>query len=74
MTPDNDFIEKYSRMINNDAIKKEDDVGIDYSDEYLFMTLGVSSGAYNDLHYAKVKRRVVDKDGMPVGKASKKTV
>ena len=33
MTPDRDFIEEYSRMINNDAIKEEDDVGIDYSDE-----------------------------------------
>ena len=71
MTPDNNFIEKYSRMINNDAFKEQDDVGTDYSDEYLSMTLGVSRGADNDLHYTKFKRRVVDKDGIPVGKASK---
>ena len=71
MTPDNNFIEEYSRMINNDAIKEEDDVCIDYSDEYLSMTLGVPRGADNDLHCAKIKRRVLDKDSVPVDKASK---
>ena len=55
MTPDNNFIKEYSRMTNNDTIKEEDDVGIDYNDEYLSMTLGVLRGIDNDLHYAKVK-------------------
>ena len=68
--PDDEFLEEYLHMINSGTIKEDDDIDINYNDEYLNMTLGVPRGSDNDIHYAIVKKRVIDKDGVHVGKAN----
>ena len=68
VTPDSDFVQEYSKMSNDDALKESDDVDPYFNDEYLSITLGVPRGPDNNLHYATVKKWAVDKDGVPIGK------
>jgi hypothetical protein len=74
---DQDFIQEFNRVIDNDAIPHHDDtkgdirdgeVGI--QDPYLNMELGLPHRGEEDLRLARVKRRAVDVEGRPVGRPS----
>jgi hypothetical protein len=74
---DQDVIQEFNRVINNDEIPHHHDtkddaqdgeVGI--QDPYLNMELGLAHGDEEDLRLAWVKRRAVDVEGQPVGRPS----
>ena len=69
-TLDEESLADYSCMITSHAIKERDDLDINYNDEYVSMTLGVPGEPDNELSYATVKKQVIDKDGVPIGKAN----
>ena len=66
---DADFIEEYSKKISDDSIKDVD--ALNAQDEYVNMELGVPRGPDGELENVKVKKRALDVDGMPIGKANK---
>ena len=71
---DQDFIDEYSRVIDDAAIKHADDAAppseVGEIDPYLGMELGLPRGDDATLQHATVKKRAVDDDGTPVGHPS----
>ena len=67
---DNDFIEEFNRVINDSSIPDVEEYTPDTFDGYLSMEIGIPRGPDDELMHAKVKRRAVDEDGKPFGKAS----
>lgn len=51
MLDDEEFIEEYSQMINNDAIIDKDSTNVDNNYEYLSTTLCIHHGQDNGLYY-----------------------
>jgi hypothetical protein len=60
---DPEFIEKFTRVIDNEAVKHDDDDHHDPEvgtpDPYLHMELSLPRGSDDDLHLARVKRRAI---------------
>lgn len=67
---DDDFIQEYRRVIDDVTLNNIDDEHKDEIDPYLNMELGLPRGDDCELHFAQVKRRAIDVDGKPVGRAS----
>jgi hypothetical protein len=71
---DPEFIEAFTRAIDNKAVKHDNDDHHDPEvgtlDPYLHMELGLPRGSDNDLHLARVKRRAIDIEDRPVGQPS----
>lgn len=61
--------DEYGNVINNKD-KKRNESTPDAYDIYLNMELAMPRGPDNSMEYAKVKRRVVDRDGVPIGVAN----
>ena len=71
---DADFIEEYSKKINNDSIR---DVNtLNSQDENVNMELRIPRGPDGELENVnvKVKKRALDVDGMPIEKANKNPI
>jgi hypothetical protein len=70
---DPEFLADFQRVIDSDTIKHVDEtenMEIGKVDPYLNMELGLPRGADDSLVHAHVKRRAVDVEGRPVGRAS----
>ena len=70
---DPDFLEEYSKIITDDAVKDLDDLDKDtdaneYDDEYLYQGIELEKGENDENRFAHVKKRAVDSDGKPIGK------
>ena len=66
---DADFINEYNVRISDNSIK---DAGImNIQDEYVSMEIGIPRGPDGEIENATVKKRALDVDGIPVGKANK---
>ena len=68
---DFDFIDELNKIINNEHVLNAPDDLPRYkgNDTYINMELGLPRGLDGSLEYPKVKKRAVDVDGRPVGKA-----
>ena len=69
---DKDFIAEYNRVISDEELKDADeyeDWNYGEKDHYINMELGIPRGREGDMELGTVKRRAVDRDGKPVGKA-----
>ena len=62
---DKDFVAAYNEKISDDSIK-----GADEQDGYINMEVGLSRGPDGELENAIVKKRAVDVDDVPIGKAN----
>ena len=69
---DPDFIKEYGKKISDDSIRDIDMVNA--QDEYVNMEIGVPRGLDGELENIKVKKRALDVDGMPIGKANKNSI
>ena len=67
---DQDFVEEFNRVINDESIPEADAYSPDSHDSYLNMEIGLPRGDDDALLHATVKRRAVDVDGKPIGVAS----
>ena len=67
---DDEFAEEFKRVISDSSIPDAEEYTPDTFDGYLNMEIGLPRGQDDELLHAKVKRRAVDEDGKPVGKAS----
>ena len=66
---DADFAEEFQKVISDESIREiDEDYSADTFDDYLSMVVGLPRGDDNALHQAKVKERVKDEDGIPIGK------
>jgi PAS domain-containing protein len=70
---DEEFLEEFKRVINNDEIIEEDDSRNepDPEESYVGMELGMRSNEEEEMQYARVKRRAIDEDGKPIGKPAR---
>lgn len=69
---DHNFMDEYSRVIDNDDIQHEDHTPLDEYcdlDPYLGMEIGLPRGPDDALVFAQVKKRAVDVEGKPIGRA-----
>jgi len=71
---DDEFFDQFDKAINDPSLKEADDhynqeYGVD--DPYIGMNLGLAHGPSDELQQAKVKKRIIDDDGKPVGIANK---
>eukprot|EP00980_Cylindrotheca_fusiformis_P023995 scaffold11317_cov111-Cylindrotheca_fusiformis.AAC.1 len=64
-----EFLEEYTRVIDNDKIPHAEDVKLVEGDSY-GMELGIRRGPDADVQHAVVKRRRVDEAGRAVGTAN----
>ena len=66
------FKDHFQQVISNDLIPDVDSSksGTTTPDEYINMELGLPRGRDHTLEYAKVKRRALDVDGIPIGAPS----
>ena len=72
---DLDFLEDFNRIIKDNSILEADELNkyeethhtSEAFDGYISMEIGLPRGSDDSLHHAKVKRRAVDVDGIPVG-------
>ena len=64
-----DFGEDYNRGINNDSIREADDATPNSYDPYLNMELALPHGDDSTTLSARVKRRALNKEHNPIGKA-----
>ena len=69
---DADFIEEYTNRISDSTIKDAD--MLNAQDEYVNMEVGIPRGPDGELENAKVKRRALDVDDMPIGRVSNNPV
>ena len=69
---DADFIEEYKKKISDDSIKDADTLNA--QDEYVNMELGIPRGSDGELEYINVKKRALDIDGIPIGRANKNPI
>ena len=67
---DNEFIDEFNRVINDTSVPDAEDYTPDTFDGYLSMEIGLPRGDDDELQHARVKRRAVDEDGRPIGRAS----
>ena len=68
-----EFLEDFNRVINDETLKHADDdppLERMEDDPYVTMTMGLPRGDDGELHRAKVKRRKLDDEGKPTGKAN----
>ena len=67
---DEAFVEEFRRVISDNKLPDADDTYSQMNDpQYINMELGLPRGPDDELLRAKVKRRAVDLDGNPVGRA-----
>ena len=74
---DPQFNDEFNKVINDDSVpeadeeqqsqKEKDETTQEIFDSYIDMEVGLPRGADNELYHAKVKRRAVDKSGVPMG-------
>ena len=69
---DVDFIHEYYVRISDNSITDADIMNI--QDEYVSMEIGIPRGPDGELENATVKKRALDVDGIPIGKANKNPV
>ena len=67
LTQDKEFLEEYSKVITSKDIPEQDDIKDSGDSYYLNMEIALPRGPDNELHFAKVKNEVLDRDGNPVG-------
>jgi hypothetical protein len=72
---DPDFQEEFDNIVNDSSVPKADkDFTPDvFDDTYVYMELAVPRDG-DGPEYAKVTRRLRDKDGLPIGKANKNPI
>ena len=70
---DDEFFTQFNKAINDPSLKEADDFNEEYGkeDPYIGMNLGLPRGPDDELQHAKVKKRVIDDDGVPVGISNK---
>ena len=71
---DPEFLEEYSRLIDSESVQHQDDINQQEFPHYIGMELGLPRGQDNELHFAKVKRQVVDEEGNPLGTPHKNPI
>jgi hypothetical protein len=69
---DPEFYQEFTRVIDDNALRHTDDISdIEVtSDQYIGMELALSRGGEGEAMHAKVKKRVRDEEGNPVGRAN----
>jgi hypothetical protein len=67
---DQDFVDEYTRVIDNPDVPHMEDLVSASATSYVGMELGIRRGADSELMSGSVKRRAVDVDGQPIGMAN----
>ena len=66
---DGSFTQLYQNVINDKSIPEEDDIVT--KDQYINMEVNINRGDENCMERATVKKRALDMNGEPIGKAHK---
>lgn len=69
---DDEFFDQFNKAISDPTLKEADEYNQEYGveDPYIGMNLGLPHGPDDGLQHAKVKKRVIDDNGTPVGIAN----
>ena len=70
---DIEFIEEFKSKVSDDSIPEADDQYGEV-DNYINMKLNLHRGGGDEIEYAEVKRRAIDRDGKPIGKSNKNPI
>ena len=70
---DTEFIEEFKSKVSDDSIPEADDQYGEV-DNYINMKLNLHRGGGDEIEYAEVKRRAIDRDGKPIGKSNKNPI
>jgi hypothetical protein len=72
--PDNEdpeFFDDFTRVIDDAALKHADEQGDTIevtSDNYIGMEMAMTRGSEGEMVHAKVRKRLLDEDGKPIGR------